>query len=56
MFLAFSANCMFLLDPGPAHRGASVQKNELDGAASAGQFFVSKTSKPQGKINKVSLL
>lgn len=28
----------------------SVLKREPDGSASAGQFFVSKTSKPQGKI------
>lgn len=45
-----SANCMFLLDQGPKHRRASAVENELNGAVSAGQFFVSRTSKPQGKI------
>lgn len=45
-----SANGMFILDQGPAHRGVSVLKNELDGMGIARQLFVSKTSKPQGKI------
>lgn len=57
MVLVFSANCMFILDPGPAHRSLSVLKNELDGTGNAGQFFVSRTSKSQGKILiRVSLL
>lgn len=50
MVLVFSANGMLVLDPGPAHRGVSVLKNELDGTGNAGQFFVSRTSKPQGKL------
>lgn len=50
MVLVFSANSMFILDPGPAHRSVSVLKSELDGTDNAGQFFVSGTTKPQGKI------
>lgn len=50
MVLVVSANGVFQLDQGPAHRGVSVLKNELDGMGIARQFFVSKTSKPQGKL------
>lgn len=50
MVLAFTANCMFRLAQGPAHRGVSVLKNEVDDAGSAGTFSVSETSKPQGKM------
>lgn len=48
--LVFTANCMFRLAQGPAHRGVSVLKNEVDDAGSAGTFSVSETSKPQGKM------